>query len=105
MPVTVPRCEIHPAVNAARIVPQDMLDRAQRLHELAPVHRPQGAQTADTVADRYLIGGLLLGLGLNRLLNGQTQIRKMLLDPRQRQSQRGALASQASHQFRHKSAR
>ena len=105
MSVTIPAGKIHPAVNPARIIPQDLLDSAHRFHELAPVHRPQKAETADAVADGHLVSGLLLVLRLNQLLNGQIRLGELLLDPGQWQGQSGTLALQSAHQFSDKGAR
>ena len=63
VPVAVARGEIHARVDAGRVLAQRLLDDAQRLDELAPVHRAEEAQAADAVADRDLVGGLLLALG------------------------------------------
>ena len=105
VPVAIPGGKIHPAVHPARIVAQGVLDPAHRFHELAPVHRPQEAETADAVADGHLVGGLLLVLRLNRLLDGQARLGEPLLDPRQRQGQGGTLALQSARQLRHERAR
>ncbi len=105
VPVAVSGGKIHPAVHPARIVAQGVLDHAHRFHELAPAHRPQEAETADAVADGYLVGGLLLVFHLNRLFDGQARFGELLLDPGQRQGQGGTLALQAAGQFRHKGAR
>jgi hypothetical protein len=64
--------------------------RALGLDEVAPVHRTQQAQAADAVADRHLCGGLRLVLSLHQLLDRLPAFGQMLLDPGQRQGQRGA---------------
>src|SRR3546814_14126904 len=58
--VAVAGGEIHRRVDAGRIFAQALLDQAAVLDEIAPVDRRQRAQAADAVADRDLIGGLLL---------------------------------------------
>ena len=85
--VVVARGEFHPAVNSGGILAQDLLDRAQALHEIAPVGRPQDAQAADAVADGNLIGRLLLILTMDHLLDGQIGLGKALSDPSERQGE------------------
>ena len=92
--------EIHLAVDAAGILAQLLLDRAHRLDEFAPVHRLQEAQAADAVADRHLVGRLLLVFRLDRQLDRLARLREQLLDPGQRQRQGGALPLQAAREFR-----
>ena len=86
--VAVARGEIHRARRRRRILAQRLLDDAHRLDELAPVHRAEEAQAADAVADRDLVGGLLLGLRLHQLLDRQARLGEPLLDPGERQRQR-----------------
>ncbi len=100
MAVAIAGGELHPPVHPARIVAQDPLDHAHGLDELAPVHRTQGAQTADAVADGDLIGGLLLVLDLDQLLDRQAGLGELLLDPGQRQGQGGTLALKTARQLR-----
>jgi hypothetical protein len=52
--------EIHPAIHAAGVAPQGLLDEAQVLDEIPPVQGAEHPQAADAVADGYLVGGLLL---------------------------------------------
>ena len=69
--VVVARDKIHFAVYAAGILAQRLFDHAHRLDELAPVHGSEKSETADSIADGNLVGGLLLVLRLHQLLNGQ----------------------------------
>ena len=100
MAVAITGSEIHPAIGASRILAQRLLDDAHGLDELAPVRRAQKPQAADAVADRDLIGGLLLVLRLDQLLDRQARFGQSLLDPGQRQSQGGALALQTARELR-----
>ncbi len=60
MTVTVTRDKIHLAVAATRIAQQRLLDDAQGLHKLPPIHRTQHPQTANAVTDGNLVGSLML---------------------------------------------
>ena len=104
MAVAVTGSKIHLAIDAVRVRAQVLLDRAQRLDEGSPVHRPQETEAADTVAHGDLIGGLLLVLRLHQLLDRPPTFGKSLLDPGERQGQGGALPLQPARQFRHKRA-
>src|SRR5205823_14279350 len=57
VPVSIARCEIHPAIDPARIFAQLRLDDAHRFDKLAPVHRGQEPEAADRVAHRNLDPG------------------------------------------------
>jgi hypothetical protein len=98
VPVTVTGRKIHPRVHPARVFAQRVLDHAHGLDKRAPVQRTQQAQAADAVADRHLVGGLLLILCLNRLLDRHAVFGELLLDPRQRQGERGAAMLEATHE-------
>ncbi len=63
--------KIHFAVYSAGIFAQRLLDHAHGLDELAPVHGTEKSEAADGIADRHLVGGLLLVLRLHQLLNCQ----------------------------------
>ncbi len=97
VPVAVAAGEVHRGIHG--ILAQRTLDHAHGLDELAPVGRPQQAQAADAVAHRHLVGGLLLGLGLHQLLDGRPGFGKPLLDPGERQRERGALPLQPARQL------
>jgi hypothetical protein len=75
------------------------LDDAHGLDKLAPVHRAEHPQAADAVADRDLIGGLLLVLGLHQVLDRQARFGESLLDPGQRQGQSRTPPLQAARQL------
>jgi len=102
--VAVTAREIHRDVGGARVRAQGLLDHAHGLDELAPVHRPEKAQTADAVAYRDLVGRLLLVAGAHQLLDAQAGLGQLLLDPRQRQGQCEALSLQAAREFRNEGA-
>ena len=99
VPVSIARGEIHRAVDAGRIFAQLEFDRAHGFDERAPVDRAEKTQAADAVADRDLAGGLALRFDLDQLLDGGAVLGQSLLDPRQRQGQRRALALQAACQL------
>ncbi len=99
VPVAIAGREVHPAVEPARILPQLLLDDAHRFDELAPVHRSQKAKAADGVADRDLVAGLLLRLRLHQLLDREARLGQPLLDPGERQGQRGALSLQPAREL------
>jgi hypothetical protein len=71
MAIAIAGGKIHPAIDAARILAQRLFDDAHGLDELAPVQRAEQPQTADAVADRDLIGSLLLVLPLDQVLDRQ----------------------------------
>ena len=98
--VTIAGREIHAAIDGAGVLPQCPLDDAVALGEFAPVDGPQHAQTADAIGDGELIGRLLLISRLHQLFDGAIRFRETLLDPCERQCQRGALSLQPSRQFR-----
>jgi hypothetical protein len=94
MAVAVTGGKIHFALDASRILTQDLLDHTQRLDENTPIHRPQGTEAADSVAHGDLIGGLLLVLRLYQLLARPPGFGKSLFDPGERQGQVGPLPLQ-----------
>ena len=65
--ISIARRKIHVGIHFSRIAAQCVLDGALCLDKLAPIHRRQESQTADAVADRHLIGGLVLRLDLHEL--------------------------------------
>ncbi len=99
MAVSIAAGKIHPAIDAAWVLTQRVLDHALGLDECAPVRRAKNPETADAVADRDLIGGLLLVLRLHEVLDGQTRLRQALLDPGQGQRQSGAASLQAPREL------
>ncbi|MDT4803918.1 hypothetical protein FQZ97_366840 [compost metagenome] len=99
MAVVVAGGEIHAGVDRRRVFLQHLLDAAHALDEGPPVGGREQAQAADAVADGHLVGGLLLGVHLHQALDAQPRLGEHLLDPGQRQDQRGALALQAARQF------
>ena len=98
--VVVPRGEVHQRVHASRVLPEGPVDDASRLHEIAPVGGSEEPQAADAVADRNLVGRLLLVLRLHQLLDRERVLRQPLFDPGQRQGERGALPLQATRKLR-----
>ena len=61
MPIAIPGNKIHVAVNIVNILQQHMFNMAHGFDKYFPVHRAQKSQAANRIADRNLIGGLLLG--------------------------------------------
>ena len=100
MPIAVACRKIHLWINSERILAQYFVDGAQRFDERAPIGHQDETQTADGVADRYLIGRLLLVFRLDELRHGETGFRQRLLDPCQRQRQRRPLSLQPAGEFR-----
>ena len=101
MAVTVTAGEIHAGIGLARVGTQGLFDQAHGLNELAPVHGAEESQAADAVADRHLIGRLLLIAGVHHLLDVEAGLSQLLFDPGQRQGQGGTVALQAAHQLRY----
>ena len=97
--IAVARRKVHPAINTAGVLEQGLLDDTLRLDKFLPIHRTEDTQAADAVADRHLVGGLQLVLGLNQLRDAQTGFRQVLLDPGQRQRQRRPPPLQATDEF------
>jgi hypothetical protein len=97
--IAVAAAEVHAWINSRRIRAQRLLDQAHVLDELAPVDRRKHAQAADAVADRDLVGGLLLRLLLHQVLDAVARFGQPLLDPGQRQRQRHALPLQLAREF------
>ncbi len=97
--IVVARREVHAGVHVGRVLAQRLLHMRQRLDELAPVGRAEQAQAADAVADRHLRGRLVLRLQLHQLLDVLLRVGQVLLDPRQRQRQRGAARVQPARQL------
>src|SRR4030095_15620790 len=93
--------ELRRAIERRRVLLQDFLDSADAFDELAPVDRTQEAKAADAVADRHLVGGLLLIFSLDRLCDRRMRSGEPLLDPCQRKGKRRALALQASCELRY----
>ncbi len=96
--------KFHLAVHAGRVLAQGLVNHAQGLDELLPVHGAEVAQAADAVGDRHLVGSLLLDLGLDLLFDGLAGIGQAAGDPRQGHGQCVALALQAAREFRHEGA-
>jgi hypothetical protein len=99
VPVLVAGGEVHPAVEAARILAQLLLHDAHRLDEVAPVHGAQESQAADGVADGDLRARLLLGVGLHQVLDRESRLGQALLDPGERQRESRALSLQAPREL------
>ena len=99
LPIAIAALLIQRRVSLCRILLQRVLDRTERLDELVPVQGAQQTQCTDAVADRDLIGGLLLITRLHQLLDAASGAGELLLQPVQRQRQRGAVPLQAAHQF------
>jgi hypothetical protein len=91
--------EIHRRINSRRLSAEDLLDNAHLLHELAPVHRAEKPQAGDAVADRNLVGGLVLVLRLNELLDGQPLILQAMLHPTGGKAEVGALSVEMAGEF------
>ncbi len=104
VPVAVAGLEIHLRVGAMRIAAQMRLDHAQLFDEIAPVHRRQQTQAGDAVADRDLIGGLLLAFRMHHLVDALAAVGQPLLDPGHRHRQHPAAPVQRAHQFGHERA-
>ncbi len=92
--IAVTSGEIHCRIDAGGVLSQQLLHHAAMLDEFAPIDRRQRAQAADAVADRDLVGGLLLRLQLHQMLDALARFGQALLDPAQRQRQRRALSLQ-----------
>ena len=99
LPVRVARFEIHQRVDARRIFAQHLFHRAVTFDEFAPVGGGQLAQTGDRISDRHLVGRLPLAFGENHLLDRKPLFGEMLIEPTERQSQRGILPLQVAAQF------
>ena len=95
MAITIAGDKIHLPVNPGRIEAQRLLDLAHVLHKLLPVHGAQETQAGDAVADGNLVGGLVLALEVDQLLDGKSLLHEPLLEPAPRQVHRRALARQA----------
>src|SRR5947209_6217964 len=79
--IAIAGVKVHPGVDAGRLGAQRLLDAAQRLDELWPVHRPEQAEAADAVAHRDLVGRLLARFELHQLLDRLPALGESLLDP------------------------
>src|SRR6185436_13013454 len=97
--ITVARCEIHLRVRAGRVGPQHLVDLAHGFDEAAPVDGREETQTADGVADRYLVGRLVLVARLNQLVRREARFGQSLLDPAERKAEDGALPLQEADEL------
>ena len=104
MAIVISGGKSHPAVNIGGVLTQLLFDDAHRLDEFAPVDRAQAAKTADAVADRHLVGGLLLRFRLDHLLDRTAAFGKPVLDPRQRERQHRDLSLQTPRELGHERA-
>ena len=92
--ISVARREIHFAIDvrvgrfATRVIAQGLFDHAESFDKLPPIHRRQETQTADAIAERDLIGCLLLALNLHQLLDGNCPVGQLVFEPHQRQGHR-----------------
>ncbi|OQB82729.1 MAG: hypothetical protein BWX88_03760 [Planctomycetes bacterium ADurb.Bin126] len=89
--VIVARGEVAAGVHPARVAPQHRLGHAQRFDEVPPVDRPQCPQAGDAVADRHLVGGLVLALGLLDRLQRLPPPGQLILQPVDGQVERDRL--------------
>jgi hypothetical protein len=80
--VEVARGEVHP-IEAARRA-QRVVDQADALHQLRPVHVGDEPHAGDDVAHRHVGGALALVLVVHDLLHGLRLGREALLEPRER---------------------
>ena len=101
MAIAVAAGKVHPRVGTGGIVAQGSLDNTHGFDELAPIQCAQEAQAADAVADRNLVGGLLLVPRLHHLLDGLSRLGQNLLDPGQRQCKGKASPLQPAREFRY----
>ena len=104
MAIAIAGEKIHFPVNPGGVEAQRLLDLAHGLDELAPVQGAQETQAVDGMADRDLVGGLVLALQVDQLLDGKPLLREPLLKPGPRQVHRRALAGQAFRELRHEGA-
>ena len=99
--VPVPRREIHRAVHPGGIGAERLLDHAQRLDELGPVHVDQEPQAAHAVADGHLARRLDLAVGALQLLAGQSLLGEAMFDPALHDRQRRALPLEPAAELLH----
>ncbi len=104
MAIAIASEKIHFPVNPGGVQAQRLIDLAHGLDKLTPVQSAQETQTVDGVTDGDLVGGLVLALELDQLLDGKSLVREPLLEPGPRQVHRRALAGQPLRELRHKSA-
>ena len=81
VPVAVPRGEIHPGIHRSWIPAEGVLDRAQVLDEIAPVHRAEEPEAGDAVADGDLVCGLVPAFQLHQQFNGESMFGQPLFEP------------------------
>ena len=97
--IAVTAGEVHGGVDACRILAQGRFDQARVLHEVAPVDRRQRTQASDRVADRHLLGSLLLRFDLHEVVDAAPRFRETLFHPTQRHRQGRPLALQPAYQL------
>ncbi len=104
VPAGVAGGEIGLGIHAGRIAAQGLLDKAHGFDEFAPVHRFEKSQAANAIADRHLVGRLLLIFPVQQLLDRRAVGGQALLDPGERIGQRRAATVQPSLQLGDKGA-
>ena len=82
MAIAVACGEIHRAERA--LAPEETVDQAPLLEEVAPVEGRHHAQARDHVAHRHVGAGLALVLGADELVRGGAAGREPLVEPARR---------------------
>ena len=93
--ILIARREVHGRIDAGGIGAKGRVHDAHALDEGSPVRRAQQPKAADVVSDRHLVLGLALADDPEYVLDGLSALRKALLQPRDREKQRRALALKA----------
>ena len=92
MAITIAGEEVHGPVHPGGVEAERLLDLAHGLDKLAPIQGAQEAQAVDGMTDRDLVGGLVLALELDQLVDEQPLVREPLLEPGPCQMHHRALA-------------
>ena len=105
VPVAVAAGEVHPWVDPGRVPPQDLLHRADQLHEAAPVERRTEPEARHRVAGGDLIGRVALVLGADRILGRRPSRGKRLLHRGGEGGHAGVVLAHPLPELRHEGAR
>ena len=105
VPIAVTAGKVHPRIDPGRIPPQDLLHRADPLHEAAPVEGRAEPEAGHRVAGGDLVGRLALAFAANLLLGRRPASGQRPLHRRREGGNEGVVLAHPRPELGHEGAR